>query len=196
MKLPKFINSTGFAILGLMAALAVADPAGAMSGGHGEAPAGVALDPLFKLTTHNRGSLTQADLRRKPFVVVFGYTNCADVCPTTLFNASNLLGGLGEEGNRLPVLFVTVDPERDTPETLKDYLESFDPRIIGLSGTREQIKAVEAAFEAPLRKDPDNSGRSHSSAFFLMDKFGLLAAPIDYTEPAKIETMAKRLLKQ
>lgn len=190
------MNRTGLAILGLMVGMAVASPAGAMSGGHGEAPAGVALDPLFQLTTHKGGSLTRADLRRKPFVVVFGYTNCADVCPTTLFNASNLLGGLGEDGDRLPVLFVTVDPERDTPETLKAYLESFDSRIIGLSGTREQIKAVEAAFEAPLKKGGDKGGRSHSSSFFLMDKFGLLAAPIDYTEPAKIETTAKRLLKQ
>jgi protein SCO1/2 len=190
------MNRTGLAILGLMVGMAAASPAGAMSGGHGEAPAGVALDPLFQLTTHKGGSFTRADLRRKPFVVVFGYTNCADVCPTTLFNASNLLGGLGEDGNRLPVLFVTVDPERDTPETLKAYLESFDSRIIGLSGTREQIKAVEAAFEAPLRKGGDKGSRSHSSSFFLMDKYGLLAEPIDYSEPEKIEKMAKRLLKQ
>jgi protein SCO1/2 len=195
-KLAKFMNWAGLAALGLVAGLAVSGPAAAMGGSHGEEPVGVALDPLFKLTAHTGGAVTRADLRRKPFIVLFGYTNCADVCPTSLFTASNLLSGLGKDADRLRVLFVTVDPERDTPETLKTYLESFDSRIIGLSGSREQIEAVEAAFEAPLGKDADKGGRSHSSAFFLMDKYGLLAKPIDYTEPQEIENMAKRLLKQ
>jgi protein SCO1/2 len=150
----------------------------------------------FSLVNHRGERVTHDTFKGKATAYFFGFTHCPEVCPTTLFEMTQHLKELGPDADRLNVVFVTVDPERDTPETLKTYLESFDSRIIGLSGSREQIKAVEAAFEAPLGKDADKGGRSHSSAFFLMDKYGLLAKPIDYTEPQEIENMAKRLLKQ
>lgn len=150
----------------------------------------------FTLVSQNGQPITEEALRGKPTALFFGFTHCPEVCPTTLFELNGWMEKVDPKGDKLQAYFVTVDPERDTPETLKTYLESFDSRIIGLSGSPEQIKAVEAAFEAPLGKDADKGGRSHSSAFFLMDKYGLLAKPIDYTEPQEIENMAKRLLKQ
>jgi protein SCO1/2 len=159
-------------------------------------PIGVALDSLFSLTSHENKRITRAEIRGKPFVVLFGYTNCDDICPTSLFEASILLRELGEAGDRLPVLFVTVDPDHDTPGHLKSYLEAFDDRIIGLTGSKDQIAAVTAAFAEPFKRSSAADGSSHSSQLFFMDRYGLLAKPVDYTNPEALGSMAKRLLAQ
>jgi protein SCO1/2 len=167
------------------------------SGGHDQPPVGVTLDPLFRLIAHDGRSVTRADVRGKPFVVLFGYTNCDDVCPTSLFEVSVLLNGLGPQGDRLPVLFVTVDPDHDTPEQLKTYLEAFDSRIIGLTGSRDQVAAVAAAFAAPLNKaQGGEEGKKHLSQLFFMDRYGLLAKPVSYTATETVGAVAKRLLAQ
>jgi protein SCO1 len=187
------------AVLGVMAGLLMTAVVQAKSADHGQRPVGVTLDPLFTLSTHDGRAITRDALRGKPFVVMFGYTNCADVCPTSLFEASILLRELGQKGDRLAVLFVTVDPDRDTPDQLRTYLGSFDSRIIGLTGSREQIAAVTAAFLSPLRQDKSRStedGASHSSQLFFMDRYGLLARPVDYTDTAAIGGTATRLLAQ
>ena len=88
----------------------------------------------FTLTTADGKSLTDKDLRGAPFLVFFGFTHCPDICPTKLFEISEVLRAAGAKGDKLKALFVTVDPERDTPETMKSYLGSFDPRILGLTG--------------------------------------------------------------
>jgi protein SCO1/2 len=183
-------------VVALLAGIMVSSASDAAAVDHEKRPVGVVLDPLLSLTSHDGRSVTRASLRRRPFIVLFGYTNCADVCPASLFNMSSLLGALGDDGDRLPVLFVTVDPERDTPEQLKTYLGSFDSRIIGLSGSREQIAAVTAAFAAPFDRGSETGGTSHPSQVFLMDKYGMLARAIDYTAPEQIEATAKRLLQQ
>jgi protein SCO1 len=183
----------------LMAGVALSTSAGATSLEHNERPLGVALKPLFKLTTHERQTISRSDLRGKPFVVLFGYTNCTDLCPTSLFEASILLRELGQEGDGLAVLFVTVDPEHDTPEQLKSFLEAFDSRIIGLTGTRDEIAAVTTAFEAPFKgrtNKPREGDTNHSSQLFFMDRFGLLAKPVDYTNSDALGAMARRLLAQ
>jgi protein SCO1 len=162
-------------------------------------PIGVSLEPLFKLMNHEGRGIARADMRGKPFVVLFGYTNCTDICPTSLFEASALLRDLGQAADRLPILFVTVDPENDTPEHLKSYLEAFDERIVGLTGSREQIAAVTAAFAEPFKSSNSadgQSGSSHSNQLFFMDRYGLLAKPIGYTESEALNRMAKRLLAQ
>jgi protein SCO1/2 len=182
-----------------MLLLGVMLPQAAQAGpaGHDRPPLGVALDPLFQLTAHNGRPVTRADLRGKPFVVLFGYTNCDDVCPTSLFEVSVLLSGLGPQGDRLPVLFVTVDPEHDTPEQLKTYLEAFDSRIIGLTGSRDQVAAVAAAFAAPLNKGKAaDEGKKHLSQLFFMDRYGLLARPVNYTATEAAGAVAQRLLAQ
>jgi protein SCO1/2 len=187
------------AALGAMAGLLMTVFVQAKPADHGQRPVGVTLDPLFTLSTHDGRVITREALRGKPFVVMFGYTNCADVCPTSLFEASMLLQGLGQKGDRLAVLFVTVDPERDTPDQLRTYLGSFDSRIVGLTGSREKIAAVTAAFLSPLRRDKGRStedGASHSSQLFFMDRYGLLARPVDYTDTGAIGAMATRLLAQ
>ncbi len=168
---------------------------------HGARPTGVDLAPLFQLSTHRGERLTRSFVRGRPFVVLFGYTNCPEVCPTALNDLSLHLASLGDEADRIPVLFVTVDPERDTPEHLRTYLQAFDSRILGLTGTVEQVQAVADAFGAPFRRGSVVSSTSysmdHSYMLFMMDRYGLLARAVGYTEPAqRLADVSKRLLAQ
>jgi protein SCO1 len=185
------------AVACLLACVVAPGVSSANAPGHGERPVGVALDPLLRLTSQKGHRLVKADLRGRPMVVVFGYTNCADVCPTALFELSLHLKQLGRDGDRLRVLFVTVDPERDTVEQLDAYLESFDPRIIGLTGSPAEVAAVAAAFSAPFRSDEQReTAFVHSSSIFLIDKFGLLARRVGYQETDALAAVSKRLLAQ
>jgi cytochrome oxidase Cu insertion factor (SCO1/SenC/PrrC family) len=99
----------------------------------------IALESLYALTTQDGGHLGPADLADQPFAVVFGYTHCPDVCPTTLLDWSNVLDGLDQEAQRFKLLFISVDTQRDTPEALKAYMQSFNSRIIALTGSPEVI---------------------------------------------------------
>ncbi len=128
----------------------------------------------FTLTTHNGGSYTNAEMRGRPYLVFFGYTHCPDICHTTLFELSEALRALGPDAN-IGALFVTVDPERDTPQTLKDYLSSFDPRIIGLTGPHDALDPMLKEYRIYAKRTPgDNSdyGVDHTSIVYLMDKEG------------------------
>ena len=111
-------------------------------------PSACASDSLLALTTHGGSRLAPELVKDQPVAVVFGFTHCLDVCPTTLLDWSNVLGGLGADGDRLKVLFVSVDGERDTPEALKAYLASFDPRIVALTGSAAEIAIAARAFDA------------------------------------------------
>jgi protein SCO1 len=127
----------------------------------------------FQLQGPDGRVVTDADMRGQPFLVYFGYTNCPDVCPTTLAEMSDVLARL--PGKPIRGLFITIDPERDTAQSLKDYLASFDPRIIGLSGDREAIDKVEKAYRVYARKGPPEKGgygMDHSSIVYLMDAKG------------------------
>lgn len=189
-------------LAGLAAAsmAAIARPATA-AGLHGARPTGVDLSPLFELTTHQGERLKRAFVRGRPFVVLFGYTNCPEVCPTALNDLSAHLAALGDEADRIPVLFVTVDPQRDTAEHLRTYLQAFDSRIIGLTGTEDQVKAVADSFGAPFRRGSTvseaNYSMDHSYMLFMMDRYGLLARAVGYTEPAqRLADVSRRLLAQ
>jgi protein SCO1 len=117
--------------------------------------------------------VTDADMKGGPFLVYFGYTNCPDVCPTTLAQMSDVMAKL--PGKKIQALFITIDPERDTAASLKDYLSSFDSRIIGLSGDRAAIDKVEKAYRVYARKGPPENGgygMDHSSIVYLMDAKG------------------------
>jgi protein SCO1/2 len=127
----------------------------------------------FQLQTAGGKTLTDADLKGHPFLVYFGYTHCPDVCPTTLAQISDVLGKMPDKPIR--ALFVTVDPERDTPAMMADYVSSFDPRIVGLSGTPQEIAQVEKAYRVYARKAPTKDGdysMDHSSIVYLMDARG------------------------
>ncbi|MDX7951549.1 SCO family protein [Lichenihabitans sp. Uapishka_5] len=129
--------------------------------------------------------VTDADLRGKPSAIFFGYTSCPDVCPTTLSSLTTALGRLGAAADRLTVAFVTVDPERDTPAQMRDYLSSFDPRIRGLTGTEAQTEAIAKAYHVVHRRVWTGGGSyavDHSSTVYLMDEAGRLAGEINYGE--------------
>ena len=131
----------------------------------------------FTLTTQEGKPLSDTDLRGTPFLIFFGFTHCPDVCPTKLFEISEVLRAAGDnaKARQLKALFITVDPERDTPESMKSYLGSFDPRIVGLSGDRAAIDAVIKAYRAYAKKVPLKDGdytMDHTALVYLMAKDG------------------------
>jgi protein SCO1/2 len=147
-------------------------------GGGGSASS--AIGGAFRLTDQNGNTITDADLKGRPFLVFFGYTHCPDVCPTTLFDVSEVMRALGKDADRAGALFVSVDPERDTPAVLKDYLSSFDPHLRGATGDRAAVDAAEKAFRVYAKKVPTQSGdysMDHTALVYLMDKRGRFVAP-------------------
>ncbi len=143
-----------------------------------------AIGGSFTLVDHTGKAVTDADYRGKPMAVFFGFTHCPEVCPTTLFEITTRLKKLGPEADKLQVLFVTVDPERDTPQQLALYLQSFDPRIVGLSGTQEQVDATVAAYKAYAKRIPTDGGYTmdHTASTYLMDAQGRFRTMVDYHE--------------
>jgi protein SCO1/2 len=115
----------------------------------------------FELTDHNGRPFSSTRLAGRPYALFFGYTNCPDVCPTTLLEMTNLLRRFGDKADRLAVLFITVDPEQDTPEHLRVYLGSFDPRIIALTGSPEQIAQAAQGWKAHYHKLPNERGSGY-----------------------------------
>lgn len=138
----------------------------------------------FTLVDHTGKTVTDADYRGKPMAVFFGFTNCPEVCPTTLLKMANLTRQIGAAADNLQILLITVDPERDTPEQLALYLQSFDPRVVGLSGSREQVDAALKAYMAYAKKIPTDSGYTmdHSASVYLMRADGSFRTMIDYHE--------------
>ncbi len=152
----------------------------------------------FQLTDHNGSTVTDRDLKGRPFLVFFGFTHCPDVCPTTLFEVSEIMRALGSDGEHVRALFVTVDPMRDTPEKLKDYLSSFDSRIIGLTGDEASITAIEKAYRVYAKKVPLDGGgynMDHTAIVYLMDKGGRFVAPFNMKRrPAEAAADLRRYL--
>jgi protein SCO1/2 len=157
-----------------------------------------AIGGPFQLVDQNSKPVTDQDLKGQPFLVFFGFTHCPDVCPTTLFEVSEVLRALGPEGRGVRALFVTVDPERDTPEKLKDYLSSFDPRVIGVTGDAEAIAAIEKAYRVYAKKVPLDGGNytmDHTAIVYLMDKTGRFVAPFNLKRrPEEAAADLKRFL--
>ncbi len=142
----------------------------------------------FRLLDHNGRAVTDADFKGHPFLVFFGFTHCPDICPTALFEMSEVLKRLGPDADKTAALFISVDPERDTPEKLKDYVSSFHPRIIGLTGTPAEIEAVAKAYRAYAKKVPLEGGdytMDHSAIVYLMDKEGRFVAPFNLKRSAE-----------
>lgn len=139
----------------------------------------------FTLKDQNGRVVTRDDLKGKPAAMFFGYTFCPDVCPTTLTEATQWLKTLGADADRLQVVFVSVDPERDTSEKLKEYLEAFDPRIRGLTGTPEQVAEIVKAYRVYARKVA--SGQTylmdHTATVYLMNAQQRFVGAINYQEP-------------
>ena len=139
-----------------------------------------AIGGPFKLIDQNGQTLTDQDLRGHPFLVFFGFTHCPDVCPTTLFEVSEILRALGPDADRTRALFITVDPERDTAPIMKDYLSSFDPHLLGVTGDPAAIAAVAKAYRVYYKKVPLDEGgytMDHTAITYLMDKDGRFVSP-------------------
>lgn len=153
----------------------------------------------FTLTSTKGGTFTQNDLRGTPSLLFFGYTFCPDVCPTTMAEIVSWREALGLSPEQLRTIFVTVDPERDTVPVLKDYLEAFDPAIIGLVGTDEQTTAVKSAFGASSEKvgEGENYLVNHTASVYLLDRNGSFQGTIAFGEDrqaalAKIKRLVER----
>src|SRR5262245_16511185 len=159
----------------------------------------IQLETLYALTTQDGTHLTPADLKDRPFAVAFGFTNCPDVCPTTLLEWSNLIKAAGAESGGFKLLFISVDPERDTPSALKAMLASFDAHITALTGSPAQIAAAAQQFGASYQKVVNANGTlsfDHTVTSYLVDHEGYVAGTIDpqTPEPDQRRAVARLLL--
>ncbi|HWV52165.1 SCO family protein [Pseudorhodoplanes sp.] len=161
-------------------------------------PAPSAIGGPFRLVDQNGAAVTQDDLKGKPTLMFFGFTHCPDICPTALFDMSEVYKALGRDGDKLSAFFVTVDPERDTPEILKEYLSSFDPRLRGLTGDAASVAAMEKAYRVYSKKIPLDGGdytMDHTALVYLMDKEGRFVAPFNLKrKPEEAAADLKRYL--
>ena len=132
----------------------------------------------FMLTSHMGTKVSLSDYKGKLVIVLFGYTHCPDVCPTQLSDMQKLLEKLGDKAKEVQVLFITFDPERDTPKVLKEFLTFFNPTFVGLTGTKKEIAAVAKQYKAQYikRKSLSRPGYffGHSSVVYLIDQEGQL----------------------
>jgi protein SCO1/2 len=140
----------------------------------------------FQLVNQEGQTVSQADYAGAPFLVFFGFTHCPDVCPTTLFDMSQAFDALGPDARKIAGLFITVDPQRDTPEVMKSYLGSFHPSIRGLTGSPEQVAAAIKTYRAYAKKVPTQGGdytMDHTAVVYLMGKDGIFVAPLNLKRP-------------
>jgi protein SCO1 len=136
----------------------------------------------FTLVDQNGRTVTEQDLKGHPSLLFFGFTHCPDICPTTLFEVSEILRQLGPNAGGAKAYFITVDPERDTPAALKDYLASFDPNLTGLTGSKEAVERALKTFRVYSRKVPtqgEDYTMDHTALVYLMDKQGRFVAPFN-----------------
>lgn len=140
----------------------------------------------FTLIDQDGNEVTEADFLGKPSAWFYGFTHCPDVCPTTLSEMSALLEALGPDADRLQAVFVSIDPERDDVFTMKDYVEYFDDRIVGLTGSLENVSAMAKARYIFFEKVPLEGGdytMEHSASVHLADAGGSFFGTLDGEEP-------------
>jgi cytochrome oxidase Cu insertion factor (SCO1/SenC/PrrC family) len=148
----------------------------------------------YTLTDQNGKAVSSADFHGKYQLIYFGYSFCPDVCPTTLGVISQALDKMGVDQNRIVPVFITIDPDRDTPGVLKNYMAAFGPRFVGLTGSQAQITAVEKEYRVYAKKQPlaaGGYGMDHSSVIYLMGPDGKLVS--FYDEAASPDDLAKDL---
>jgi protein SCO1/2 len=157
-----------------------------------------AIGGPFQLTDQHGRTVTEKDLKGKPTLIFFGYTHCPDVCPTSLFEISEVLRAMGKDADRVNAYFISVDPERDTPATMKDYLSSFDPRLEGLSGDPAETAKVLTSYRVYAKKIPTKDGdytMDHTALIYLMDRDGKFVSPFNLKRtPEEAAAELKRYL--
>jgi protein SCO1/2 len=166
----------------------------------GRGPFGVgqavaAVGGPFHLEDQNGKPFSDTDMKGHPFLVFFGFTHCPDICPTTLFDISQVMRALGPDADRAGALFITVDPERDTPTVIKDYLSNFDPHLRGLTGDQAEVTAAIKAYRVYAKKVPLDNGdytMDHTAVVYLMDKDGRFVAPFNTKRTPEAEAAELR----
>jgi protein SCO1/2 len=163
---------------------------------HVAAPA--AIGGPFQLTDQAGRTVTEKNLLGRPTLVFFGFTHCPDVCPTSLFEISEVLRAMGKDADRINAYFISVDPERDTAAAMKDYLSSFDPHLAGLTGNPDQVAKVISDYRVYAKKVPLKDGdytMDHTALVYLMDRDGKFVAPFNLKQtPEKAAEELKRYL--
>jgi protein SCO1/2 len=164
--------------------------------GQAQEATGPRLGGPFELVDRNSKAFTDRNLLGRPFALYFGYTRCPDVCPTTLMRLATLRRSLGTDGEPLQIVFVSVDPEIDTPASVGTYADLFRASIVGLTGTPEQIAGIAAAYRVVYAKVPQPSGGyniDHSTYAYLADREGRFAdviSPLDSEDEARSKLRA------
>jgi protein SCO1/2 len=154
----------------------------------------------FTLVDHDGEPITQAAFRGHPTAVFFGFTHCPDICPTTLYELNGLIEKLGPQGEGLAAYFVSVDPERDPPELLKQYVTAISGRIVGITGEPADVAAMLEGFHVYARKVPldgDDYTMDHTASIFLLDSAGAFVGTIGHDEDldnalAKLKRLVER----
>jgi protein SCO1/2 len=141
-----------------------------------------AIGGPFQLTDQAGQSVTEKTLQGRPTLVFFGFTHCPDVCPTSLFEISEVLRAMGTDADRVNAYFISVDPERDSTAAMKDYLSSFDPHLKGLTGAPDAVAKVTTEYRVYAKKIPLKDGdytMDHTALVYLMDRDGKFVSPFN-----------------
>jgi len=141
-----------------------------------------AIGGPFQLTDQSGEMVTDKSLEGKPTLIFFGFTHCPDVCPTELFQMSEVLRAMGTDADRVNAYFISVDPDRDTTAAMKDYLSSFDPHLKGLTGDAAAVAKVTSEYRVYAKKVPLKDGdytMDHTALIYLMDRDGKFIAPFN-----------------
>jgi protein SCO1 len=178
---------------GVLLALAVREtPRGGVAG----TALANAIGGPFQLIDQNGKPVSDADLKGKWQLVFFGYTHCPDTCPTALNEISLALDQLGVKRDEVEIVFITVDPERDTPEVMKAYVQSFDARIVALTGSPDAVAQAAKAYRVYYAKHPRGDGEydmDHSAVIYVMNPEGRFTAT--FTPDSTADAIAQRLQK-
>ncbi|MES2752006.1 MAG: SCO family protein [Pseudomonadota bacterium] len=141
-----------------------------------------AIGGPFQLTDQSGQIVTEKSLIGRPTIIFFGFTHCPDVCPTALFEMSEVLRAMGPDAGKVNAYFVSVDPERDTTATMKDYISSFDPHLKALTGSTDEVARVISAYRVYAKKIPLKDGdytMDHTALIYLMDRKGNFVRPFN-----------------
>ncbi len=149
---------------------------------------GAVYGDAFALVDQKGQTITEKEFRAQPSAVFFGFTHCPEICPTTLFELDGWLNQLGPEGESIRAFFVSVDPERDTPEIMDQYVSNVSKRITGVTGDPAKVAAMAKSFNIYSRKVETGDGEytmDHTASVLLLDKGGAFAGTIAYGENAQ-----------
>lgn len=159
-----------------------------------------AIGGAFTMIDESGQTVTEKSLLGKPSVMFFGFTHCPEVCPATLYEMSVMLEQMGADADRINAIFVSVDPERDTPEAMKEYVRAFDPHIRGLTGSIDETRRMAKAYRVYFKKVPLQDGDytvDHTALVYLFDADGKFVGPLNLKQdPEKAAEPVRELLQR